>query len=130
MSNYSSSYTTIFNVDELKNTPLSRQIKDFKLDGNTPKEVVWLALERISKIEQPKTATKIKKNDFGDFLDKKELTKQDIVNYLKDYIGNEQIAKFVDENYNEKDFNKINWQQLNITEEQIKRLQGINPNII
>ena len=125
MKNFSSTYTTIFTVPELKYTALAAQIKNFKLDGNTPNDVCWLALRRIAQLpeitEAPKRPSKLPPKE------EKEFSKKEVINYVKDTLGLEEISKFINDTYREDKFNKIDWNNTEISEEEIRRLQGIDP---
>jgi hypothetical protein len=125
MINSNSTKTSIFDVPELKYTALAAQIKAFKLDGNTPSDVCWTALRRIAQLpeELPKSERKSK----IPLKEEPEFNKKEVINYIKETLGLEELSKFVDEVYKESNFKGVSWDKTEISDEQIRRLQGIDP---
>ena len=125
MTNFSSTYTSIFAVPELKYTALAAQIKAFKLDGHTDSATCWLALSRIAqlpeKIELPERPNKRPPKE------EKEFSKKEVIDYVKDTLGLEELSKFINNTYKESTFKNVNWDNTNVTDEEIRRLQGIDP---
>ena len=129
MKNSSSTFTSIYKVPELEYHSIIQFIKQFgPIDGNTPETIIWLMLERINKIP-PNIEAKQKTEKVENVPVEHEYTKKEIVELFKDKLGLEDIAKFMEENYKKEEFKEADWNKTEITEEVIKRLQGIREDL-
>lgn len=123
MRNTSSSYTSIFEVEGLKDTQQAKFLKKVS-DLLLPKEVFWLYFRRFHGVPE---LIKSEENNQKKITEAKEFSKEDVIEYFKDNLGLAEIAEFVNKNYQPVKFNNVNWTNTEITEEEIMRLQGIDP---